>query len=81
MARAFVSRKLTGMGGRPQLREDFVTDNGNLILDVRNIDLINPNQVERDINQIPGVVTCGLFALRPADKVLVASESGIETRG
>ncbi len=81
MARAFVSRKLTGMGGRPQLREDFVTDNGNLILDVRNLDLINPVKVERDINQIPGVVTCGLFAQRPADKVLVASESGIETRG
>ncbi len=81
MARAFVSRKLTGMGGRPQLREDFVTDNGNLVLDVRNLDLINPLQVERDINQVPGVVTCGLFALRPADTVLVASEKGIEVRG
>ncbi|MCC5866412.1 MAG: ribose-5-phosphate isomerase RpiA [Wenzhouxiangella sp.] len=80
MARAFVSRKLTAMGGRPELREDFVTDNGNLILDVRKLDLINPVQTERDINQIPGVVTCGLFALRPADVVMIATESGIEIR-
>lgn len=80
MARAFVSRKLTGLGGRPELREDFVTDNGNLILDVRHLDLVDPVKTERAINQFPGVVTCGLFAQRAADVVLVASEQGVETR-
>ena len=80
MARAMVSRKLVGMGGRPELREDFTTDNGNLILDVRNLDLVDPVNTETDINQIPGVVTCGLFARRGADVVLVATEDGIEKR-
>jgi ribose 5-phosphate isomerase A len=80
MARALVSRKLVGMGGRPELREGFTTDNGNLILDVRNLDLVDPVRVETDINQIPGVVTCGLFARRGADVVLVATEGGIEKR-
>ncbi len=78
MARAFVSRKLTGLGGRPQLRDGFVTDNGNLILDVRNLDLVDPVKMETRINQLPGVVTCGLFAHRRADVVLVATENGIE---
>lgn len=78
MARALVSRKLVGMGGRPELREGFTTDNGNLIVDIRNLDLVDPVRVENEINQIPGVVTCGLFAQRGADVVLVASESGIE---
>lgn len=77
MARAMVARRLAGLGGRPALRENFVTDNGNLILDVRQLDLIDPVQMERTINQIPGVVTCGLFALRPADVVLVAGEAGL----
>lgn len=80
MARAMVSRKLVGMGGRPELREGFTTDNGNLILDVRNLDLVDPVRVENEINQIPGVVTCGLFAKRGADVVLVATESGIDKR-
>jgi len=80
MARAMVSRKLVGLGGRPELREGFTTDNGNLILDVRNLDLVDPVRVETEINQIPGVVTCGLFARRAADVVLVAGEKGIETR-
>jgi len=80
MARALVSRKLVGMGGRPELREDFSTDNGNLILDVRHLDLVDPGKVESEINQIPGVVTCGLFARRGADQVLIATEDGIETR-
>lgn len=80
MARAMVARKLVGLGGRPELREDCTTDNGNLILDVRNLDLVDPVSVESEINQIPGVVTCGLFARRGADTVLVASESGIERR-
>jgi ribose 5-phosphate isomerase A len=80
MARALVSRKLVGLGGRPELREDFTTDNGNLILDVRNLDLVDPVDMETRINQIPGVVTCGLFARRGADTVLVATKEGIEKR-
>ncbi|NEZ03237.1 ribose-5-phosphate isomerase RpiA [Wenzhouxiangella sp. XN201] len=80
MARAMVARKLVGLGGRPELREDFTTDNGNLILDVRNLDLVDPVKVETEINQIPGVVTCGLFARRGADVVLVATEGGIDER-
>ena len=80
MARAFVARQLFKFGGQPELREGFVTDNGNLILDVRNLDLVDPVRIETEINQIPGVVTCGLFARRAADQVLVATESGIETR-
>ncbi|MEE4329620.1 MAG: ribose-5-phosphate isomerase RpiA [Wenzhouxiangella sp.] len=79
MARAFVARKLAGMGGQPALREGFTTDNGNLILDVRNLDLVDPRKTEDAINRIPGVLTCGLFAHRAADRVLVATESGIET--
>lgn len=80
MARALVARKLVGMGGRPELREGFTTDNGHLILDVRNLDLVDPVRVENEINQIPGVVTSGLFAARGADTVLIATESGIERK-
>ena len=79
MARSFVARQLTGLGGQPELREAFTTDNGNVILDVRNLDLVDPVKMETKINQIPGVVSCGLFAHRPADLVLMATESGIET--
>ncbi|MBY6205117.1 ribose-5-phosphate isomerase RpiA [Halomonas denitrificans] len=79
MARSFVARQLIKLGGQPELREDFTTDNGNVILDVRNLDLVDPVQMETKINQVPGVVTCGLFAHRPADLVLMATESGIET--
>lgn len=79
MARAFVSRKLVALGGQPELRDDFTTDNGNLILDVRNLDLVDPVAMETEINQIPGVVTCGLFARRGADTVLVGSEAGIRS--
>ncbi|NDY96598.1 ribose-5-phosphate isomerase RpiA [Wenzhouxiangella limi] len=81
MARAFVGRKLVGLGGRPELRDGFETDNGNLILDVRNLDLLDPLKIESEINQIPGVVTCGLFARRPADRVLIAGEAGIRRLG
>lgn len=80
MARAMVARKLVGLGGRPELREGFTTDNGNVILDVRNLDLVDPVTMETKINQIPGVLTCGLFAQRGADTVLVAREDGIEKR-
>lgn len=77
LARAYVARQMVRLGGNPELREDFTTDNGNLIVDVRNLDLVDPVEMETEINQIPGVVTCGLFARRRADVVLVAGESGI----
>ncbi|MFO7762834.1 MAG: ribose-5-phosphate isomerase RpiA [Wenzhouxiangellaceae bacterium] len=78
MARSFVARQLRKLGGNPELREGFTTDNGNPILDVRDMDLVDPAEMESRINAIPGVVTCGLFAQRGADEVLVACESGIE---
>lgn len=77
MARSFVARQLRKLGGSPELREGFTTDNGNVILDVRGMDLVDASDMETRINAIPGVVTCGLFAHRGADEVLVASESGI----
>ncbi|MFN2334012.1 MAG: ribose-5-phosphate isomerase A, partial [Wenzhouxiangellaceae bacterium] len=79
MARSFVGRQLRKLGGQAELREDFATDNGNLILDVRKLDLVDPAGMETRINRIAGVVTCGLFAHRPADEVLVASESGVRS--
>ncbi len=78
MARSFVARKLMGAGGRPVFREGFVTDNGNHILDVHGLDLIDPSRTERELNQIPGVVTVGLFALRGADELLIGNADGIE---
>ena len=77
MARSLVGRKLVAMGGQPEWRDGFTTDNGNWILDVHNMDLVYPVATEKLINDIPGVVTCGLFAIRPADLVLVAGPSGV----
>ena len=77
MARSLVARKLVGLGGQPEWREGFTTDNGNWILDVHNLDLVDPVAMERSINDLPGVVTCGLFAIRPADLVLVAGPAGV----
>jgi ribose 5-phosphate isomerase A len=78
MARSFVARQLVVMGGQPELRQDFITDNGNVILDVHNMDLIDPVTIEKQLNNLPGVVTCGLWALRPAEVVLMATASGIK---
>ena len=78
MARSFVARQLVAMGGQPELRQGFITDNGNVILDVHNMDLVDPVGVEKQLNNLPGVVTCGLWALRPAEVVLMATTSGIE---
>ena len=78
MARSFVARQLVAMGGQPELRQDFITDNGNVILDVHNMDLIDPVSIEKQLNNLPGVVTCGLWALRPAEVVLMATTSGIK---
>ncbi len=71
MARSLVARKLVAIGGQPVWREDCVTDNGNWILDVHNLQIVDPVALEEKINQIPGVVSVGLFARRPADVVIV----------
>lgn len=81
MARSFVARQLVKLGGDPEYREGFVTDNGNIILDVFNLEINEPMALENRINQIPGVVENGLFANRLADKVLIASPGKIQTIG
>jgi ribose 5-phosphate isomerase A len=78
MARSYVARKLAGLGGQPVLRESFVTDNGNVIIDVRNLEIDRPIKLEEDINNLVGVVTNGLFARRPADVVLVGGKHGVD---
>ena len=77
MARAYVSRQMVRAGGRPVWRNDFVTDNGNDIIDVHNLSIMNPVELERRFNQIAGVVTVGLFAQRGADVLLVSSPGGV----
>jgi ribose 5-phosphate isomerase A len=79
MARSFVARELVKAGGQPILRQGFTTDNGNLILDVHGLSILKPAELETRLNQIPGVVTNGLFALRPADVLLLAGASGVRT--
>ena len=64
---------------RPNLRDGFVTDNGNLILDVKGLEIIDPKALESEINQIPGVVTNGLFAIRPANLLLLGTAEGVKT--
>lgn len=78
MARSFVARQLVKLGGQPVWRRDFVTDNGNQIIDVRNLEIARPVEMETRINQIPGVVTVGLFAHRGADMLLVGTDRGVE---
>jgi len=79
MARSYVARELVKMGGQPVYREGFVTDNGNQILDVHNLQIIDPPKLETELNQIVGVVTNGLFAHRGADVVLMGSPDGVKT--
>ena len=79
MARSYVARKLAGLGGMPIYREGVVTDNGNHILDVRNLKIENPLETERVINNITGVVTNGLFAMRPANILLLGTKNGVKT--
>ena len=81
MARSHVARQLVKMGGTPVWRDNFITDNGNLILDVHNLRILEPAKMEQEINNIAGVVTNGLFALRPADILLLGTENGVETIG
>lgn len=78
MARSAVARKLVQLGGDPVYRKSFLTDNGNPILDVYNLEILDPARLETDINNIPGVVSCGIFAHRRADLLLVASADGVE---
>ena len=79
MARAHVARELSKLGGTPVLREGFVTDNGNLILDVQGLSITDPKGLEAQINQITGVVTNGLFAIRPANVLLLGTAEGVKT--
>jgi ribose 5-phosphate isomerase A len=79
MARSFVARELVKLGGDPEYRQGVITDNGNVILDVHNLEIINPRELEQKVNNIPGVVTNGIFALRGADIVLSATNSGVDT--
>jgi len=79
MARAYVARELVKMGGLPEYRQHVVTDNGNIILDVYNLSIVNPAELERKINALPGVVTVGLFAARGADVALIGTENGVIT--
>lgn len=79
MARSYVAREMVKLGGNPVYREGVVTDNGNVILDIWNLPMPVPRQMEERINNITGVVTNGLFALRPADVLLVATTTGVRT--
>jgi len=79
MARSHVARELVKLGGQPRWREGFVTDNGNVVLDVHGLSILNPAELEATINQITGVVTNGLFARRGADVLLLGTERGVET--
>ena len=78
MARSMVARELVKRGGQPVYREGFTTDNGNDILDVHNMEIMEPVKLEQELNNIPGVVTVGLFATRPADVLLLGMEDGIK---
>ena len=78
MARSYVARQLVALGGTPVYRTGFISDNGNVILDVHNLDINNPGEMEQNINNIPGVVTNGLFSHRKADLLLVADSTGVQ---
>ena len=77
MAQSYVAREITKFGGQPELRQNFITDNGNVILDIHNMKIENPSELENKLNQITGVVTNGLFAKRPADVLIVASDNEV----
>ncbi|WP_025770091.1 ribose-5-phosphate isomerase RpiA [Thioalkalivibrio sp. HK1] len=79
MARALVARKMVRLGGRPERRVGFLSDNGNEIIDIHDLDILDPPALEADLNQIPGVVANGIFARRGADVILMATEEGIES--
>lgn len=77
MARSYVARQIVKLGGDPVYRQGFITDNGNVILDVFNLKILDPVDLEQKLNNIVGIVTNGIFAMRPADKLLLATPQGI----
>ncbi len=79
MARSYIARELVKLGGQPKLREGFTTDNGNIILDVHNLQILNPVELETALNHLSGVVTNGLFARRGADVLLLGTPEGVKT--
>jgi len=79
MARSYVAREIVKLGGEPVLREGFTTDNGNVILDVHNWEIMEPVKLEQQLNNIVGVVTNGIFAMRPADILLLGTREGVKT--
>ena len=79
MARSYIAREIVKLGGQPRLREGFTTDNGNIILDVHNLQIMNPVELETSLNHLPGVVTNGLFARRGADVLLLGTANGVKT--
>jgi ribose 5-phosphate isomerase A len=79
MARSYVARQLVRLGGQPVLRAGVTTDNGNVILDLHNLRIVDPPAIEAEINQIAGVVANGLFARRGADVLLVGRDGGVDT--
>jgi ribose 5-phosphate isomerase A len=78
MARAYVARQMVKLGGQPELRQNFTTDNGNIVLDVRGLSILNPVELETAINNVAGVVTNGLFARRGADVLLLGTKAGVK---
>ena len=79
MARSSVARQLVKLGGVPELRENLTTDNGNMILDVHNLNIQEPIKMELEISAMGGVVTVGIFAIRPADVLLLGGDQGLQT--
>ncbi len=79
MARSYVAREIVKMGGQPVWRENFITDNGNQIIDIQNLSIMDPVKLEEQLNNIVGVVTNGLFAIRPADVLLLGTAEGVKT--
>ena len=79
MAKSYISREIIRLGGQPELRHNFVTNNGNFILDVHNLTIVDPPGLEKQINNIAGVVTNGIFAIKPADVVLIGQSNGVLT--
>ncbi len=79
MARSYIARQMIRLGGTPVWREGFITDNGNHILDVHNLKIVDPVGLETEVNQLAGVVTVGLFARRPADLLIVGGKDGVKT--
>lgn len=78
MAQSYIAREITKLGGQPILREGFTTDNGNIILDVHNLSILKPVELEQKLNSFAGVITNGLFAQRPADVLLIANDNGVK---